>query len=209
MKIKKAGEPAEEAARSPKGQAILEAAKALFLAEPYDRVSMDAVAAAAGVSKVTIYAHFENKERLFVAAISEGCRAVFDPVAVNAERPGGLAAALHELGVEFVLYITRPDIAALHGVMIQEGRARRALTELFYESTVRSSTRDLAALLRKQAREKRIRCRDPETAAIQFIAMVQGELNYRNQLGLGGPDRAAVEEYVRACVDMFMRAHAV
>ena len=193
--------------RSPKGEAILAAAKSLFLSEPYDRVSMDAVAAAAGVSKVTIYAHFENKERLFVAAISEGCRAVFDPLALNADGEGGLQAALERMGIEFVRYITSPDVSALHGVLIQEGRSRPDLTALFYETTVRSSTRQLGHLLAEQVKAKRIVCDDPETAAVQFIAMVQGDLTYRNQLGLGAPELTAIKTYVRSCVQMFCRAH--
>ena len=50
-----------------KRNAILEAAMQLFPSRGYDGVSMDALAQAAGVSKLTVYSHFEDKEALFDA----------------------------------------------------------------------------------------------------------------------------------------------
>lgn len=91
---------------SPKRKAILEAAKRLFLEEPFERVSMDAVAAAAQVSKVTIYAHFENKEQLFVAAMSQGCLELFETAKLDAAGSGDLRTTLARLGAGFVFMIT-------------------------------------------------------------------------------------------------------
>ncbi len=45
-----------------KRAAILEAAKVLFIEQGYTGVSMDAIAAQAGVSKLTVYSHFGDKE---------------------------------------------------------------------------------------------------------------------------------------------------
>ncbi len=42
---------------------------AIFLRAGYDRASVDAIAGEAGVSKQTIYNHFDGKERLFLAAV--------------------------------------------------------------------------------------------------------------------------------------------
>ena len=44
---------------------MLEAAQRLFAEAGYEAVSMDLVAKTAGVSKATLYAHFESKENLF------------------------------------------------------------------------------------------------------------------------------------------------
>ena len=53
--------------------AILEAAKQLFAREGFAGVSMDKIAAEAGVSKLTVYSHFGDKEALFAAAIRAKC----------------------------------------------------------------------------------------------------------------------------------------
>ncbi|MFD7571442.1 TetR/AcrR family transcriptional regulator [Streptomyces sp. NPDC059810] len=54
-----------------KRQAIVRAARALFLREGFG-VGMDAIAAEAGVSKVTVYNHFGSKEALFTAVVAGG-----------------------------------------------------------------------------------------------------------------------------------------
>jgi len=54
---------------SEKAKAILEGAMREFLAHGYAATSMDRVAAAAGVSKATVYSHFKDKEGLFNALI--------------------------------------------------------------------------------------------------------------------------------------------
>jgi AcrR family transcriptional regulator len=48
---------------------ILLAAKDVFLEAGYDRASMDVVAARAGTSKRSLYAHFEGKDKLFIAVL--------------------------------------------------------------------------------------------------------------------------------------------
>jgi AcrR family transcriptional regulator len=48
---------------------ILSTAKDVFLSQGYERASMDTVAAQAGTSKRSLYAHFESKDRLFAAVL--------------------------------------------------------------------------------------------------------------------------------------------
>jgi AcrR family transcriptional regulator len=48
---------------------ILWVAKDVFLEAGFERASMDVVASRAKASKRTLYAHFENKEKLFLAVI--------------------------------------------------------------------------------------------------------------------------------------------
>ena len=54
--------------RDAKRAKILEAATARFAEVGYEAASMDGLAAAAGVSKGSLYDYFQNKEDLFYAA---------------------------------------------------------------------------------------------------------------------------------------------
>ena len=54
-----------------KGEAILQGAMQEFLQHGYAGTSMDRVAKAAGVSKATIYSHFEDKEGLFAMLVKK------------------------------------------------------------------------------------------------------------------------------------------
>jgi TetR/AcrR family transcriptional regulator, regulator of autoinduction and epiphytic fitness len=56
---------------SEKAAAILAGGMQEFLAHGYAATSMDRVAAAAGVSKATVYSHFQDKEGLFTALIEQ------------------------------------------------------------------------------------------------------------------------------------------
>ncbi|MCX5087410.1 TetR/AcrR family transcriptional regulator [Streptomyces sp. NBC_00365] len=49
---------------------MLAAARGLFVRQPVDRVSMDAIAARAEVSKHTVYDYFGDKRRLLLAIVS-------------------------------------------------------------------------------------------------------------------------------------------
>ncbi len=66
-----------------KRQAVLNAARDLFVTHGVDRVSMDAVAAAARVSKATVYGYFGDKQRLFRAILADASDSL-DQLAQNA-----------------------------------------------------------------------------------------------------------------------------
>jgi TetR/AcrR family transcriptional repressor of mexJK operon len=186
--------------------AILEAAQKCFTQEAYDRVSLDAVAEMAGVSKVTIYSHFPNKEALFIAALSAGCEEVFAQVHLAADEAGPLEEVLFRLGVDFLEMIFAPDAERLHAVILSEAPHRPDLPKMFYETVVRRSTCMLAAYLESQAERGHLRIADPYTAAVQFLAIVQGEFRYRVELGLPTALRDEIEPYVQDCVAMLIKA---
>lgn len=63
-----------------KAQQILEGALQEFLVHGYAATSMDRVAAAAGVSKATVYSHFGDKEGLFVALVKRLARKKYQTI---------------------------------------------------------------------------------------------------------------------------------
>jgi TetR/AcrR family transcriptional repressor of mexJK operon len=59
-----------------KRAAILTAARELFLADGFDRISVDAIAARAEVSKRTVYDYFGDKRTVLLAVVSEAWAAL-------------------------------------------------------------------------------------------------------------------------------------
>jgi AcrR family transcriptional regulator len=55
-----------------KRQRILDSALKLFAHEPYQAVTMDRVAVAAGVAKGTLYLYFPSKDALYLGVLSDG-----------------------------------------------------------------------------------------------------------------------------------------
>lgn len=73
--VKKTREPRQLSPE--KAAAILAGGFQEFLAHGYAATSMDRVASAAGVSKATVYSHFQDKESLFIALIEQLVRGKF------------------------------------------------------------------------------------------------------------------------------------
>jgi AcrR family transcriptional regulator len=70
----------ERESSSDKVEKILQGAMQEFLAHGYAGASMDRVAVAAGVSKATVYSHFQDKEGLFKALVEQLARKRFESV---------------------------------------------------------------------------------------------------------------------------------
>jgi TetR/AcrR family transcriptional repressor of mexJK operon len=198
------GRPKDDAKR----EAILEAAKAVFLENGFDRASVDAIAAAAGVSKVTVYSHFPGgKEEVFVAAVSRSAEDVFGGAVVAVAQGVDLETVLAELGRDFMVMVSEPDCFALQNVMMQERERHPDLPQLFYELVIRRWSRVLAGVFRREKERGAIVCEDPDLCARQFIAMVHGEFKYKQMLGIEPVlPVAEVEAYARASAALFVRA---
>lgn len=65
---------------SDKRAKIIAAARDLFLSDGFDRSSVDAVAAKAGVSKRTVYDYYGDKQNLLLAVVEESSSAVLDMI---------------------------------------------------------------------------------------------------------------------------------
>lgn len=191
-----------------KETAILEAARSAFLELPFERVSMDAIAARAGVSKVTIYSKYKSKEGLFVAAMNESCEAIYNKAKAETETGGPIEHVLTQLGTGFMLMILAPEVAALHGVMMQVAQDKPELPRQYFETVVTTSLETLAQTLAIATNRGELNCHDPKRAAIQFIAMVQGVYRYELELGVKRTlDETEVRAYVSDCVGLFVRGY--
>src|SRR5260221_14739255 len=61
----------------PKRERILSAALKLFAHEPYQAVTMDRVAVAAGVAKGTLYLYFPSKDALYLGVLNDGLHTAY------------------------------------------------------------------------------------------------------------------------------------
>jgi TetR/AcrR family transcriptional regulator, mexJK operon transcriptional repressor len=106
-----------------KRQAILYAARDLFLQKGYAGASMDEVAALAEVSKVTIYKHFSDKHTLFVAVVTD---AIDDAKAGSQNLVDQLGAStdiemdLRDFARQHVELVTQPHLVQMRRMIIAE-----------------------------------------------------------------------------------------
>ncbi|MEO6065773.1 MAG: TetR/AcrR family transcriptional regulator [Lysobacterales bacterium] len=192
-----------------KRQAVLDAAQELFLTQGFTATSMDAVAQAAGVSKLTVYSHFGDKEGLFRAAIETHCDANLPHVAFEFTPDRDLRAQLLGIARGFRTLIFSDKALALHRVLIAEAQPDSDLARAFYAAGPCRTIEEFASFLGAATKAERLAVDNPTAAAGQFFAMLKGESHFCRLIGLPALlDATAVESQVTGVVDMFMRAYA-
>lgn len=197
-----------------KRSAILGAAADMFLQHGYLGVSMDELAARAGVSKQTVYSHFESKETLFTEMATAMTDAASDAVHEGVPDPG----EGDDLGDYLVGYAERqlevvlsPRLMSLRRLAIGETGRFPALAAVLYERGPGRAMAALAALFARLSARGRLIAPDPDVAAYHFNWLVMGEAVNRAML-LGDdalPDAAARSRYAREGVRVFMAAYGV
>jgi len=193
-----------------KRAAILDAAKRLFAREGFTGTSMDQIAAEAGVSKLTVYSHFGDKEALFAAAIRAKCEEMLPPDLFRVELKGPLRAQLKAIASGFFALISSDEAISTHRMMLAPGNADDPLRTLFWEAGPKRTQDEFCAFLRARVGAGELDIADPERATQQFFALLKGELHGRMLCGLcARPPRGEVTAHIDAAVDMFLRAYAV
>ncbi|KPA97417.1 MULTISPECIES: TetR/AcrR family transcriptional regulator [Pseudomonas] len=191
-----------------KRQAILEAAKDLFLSNGYASTSMDAVAAAAGVSKLTVYSHFTDKETLFSAAVVAKCEAQLPELLFALPEGVPVESVLLNIARGFNQLINSDESVNLHRLIIALGSQDPRLSQIFFEAGPQRMLSEMERLLSRIHQSGVLVIDKPHRAAEHFFCLLKGAANFRLLYGCGEPLNAEDSEaHVREVVGLFMRAY--
>ncbi|MCB8838979.1 TetR/AcrR family transcriptional regulator [Aurantimonas sp. VKM B-3413] len=154
----------------------MDAAARVFVSIGFDGTSMDDVAAAAGVSKSTLYVYFKSKEHLFTALVAgerdqnigEICALLTDPT-----RP---AEILFEFGRRVAERLTARRVIQAHRTVIGVAERMPEIGSDFYRSGPERSIASLARYLQVCDAAGTLDVRDPELAAAQFLDLATAGL---------------------------------
>ena len=191
-----------------KADLIMKAAKTIFTEQGYGAASMDAIARAAGVSKVTIYSYFDNKERLFAAIIASECQACIDRMAPPDVKQLPLKEGLQRVGRTFLTFLLSPKTLSVFRTVIAEVSRFPELGRVFYECGPCISREGLAAYLEHAAARGEIELADSALAAKQFLGLIKSDVHIKSLLGLTPPSSEELDRVVEQAVEFFLRAYA-
>ena len=189
---------------------IMEAARNHFYAHGLERASVDAIAAEAGVSKMTIYSNFGSKEGLFEAVVKDRTdRVMGGSAGVEALDPLQPRKALLAVGEQF-LALTREEhtlgkFRSLYGAASSQPEACQA----FYRQGPERLNGELAAYLRRANDAGSLKVKNPRLAADLFLAMFLGDGHIRGLLMLETPDAREDKALLREAVRVFMAGYEV
>jgi TetR/AcrR family transcriptional repressor of mexJK operon len=191
-----------------KGTAILDAARRLFTAQGFDATSMDQIAAAAGVSKLTVYSHFGDKDTLFAAVVKSYCEQQLPPALFDAQPGMPLRERLLHVARAFFGMISAPEALAGHRILCSPRMAESPLPRMFWEAGPERVQSAFADLLRRRIASGELEIEDVPRASAQFFTLLKGEPHARMVFGCcAGMARKEAERHVEATVDMFLRAY--
>jgi TetR/AcrR family transcriptional repressor of mexJK operon len=199
------GRPKDPAKR----EAILDAAKRLFILHGYEGSSMDAIAAEAGVSKLTLYSHFASKENLFAAAVASKCQEQLPPLFFERTDEVPLEQVLLDVGRRFHQLIHSEESVAMHRLMIAQGAQNPQLSQQFFNAGPQRLLDAMQQLLERADRKGQLRVADPLRAADHFFSMLKGACHLLLLIGAcTAPQGDEAEAQVRDVVRLFLRAYA-
>ena len=189
---------------------VLDAALDAFIAHGFEAASMEGIARAAGVAKITLYRHFQSKDRLFVDVARRAqldVRNSLGPIVErDIHRDAPLEDVLREIIDKLYLGYTDPRYLAVSRMVIAEAaRFPKLGRALLTDSKV--VARPLVAYLQHLKDSGRIVVESPQDAATQICGLASGAGRYV----LVSPSRhpASRKRWVDSLVALFAGAWRV
>jgi TetR/AcrR family transcriptional regulator, mexJK operon transcriptional repressor len=167
---------------------ILRAAMTMFLRDGYSETSMDAVTKEAGVSKATVYAHFESKQKLFETLVREGSETALGAFPMLARRGGPPAEELKAFFSPFLELLFRGG-SAWNRMVIAESSRHPENARFFYSCTIARITAMVEQYFLALATEGVLSPGNESALAELFVSMILlGPLHRLLLLGPGSVD---------------------
>ena len=191
--------------------AVTDAATDLFLHGGYRGTSMDDIAAAAGVSKQTVYKQFTDKAQLFCLVVEALVNAASDPVhdAVrDLDLSGEIEVELYNIARRQLELVLEPRLMQLRRLVVAEVTRFPLLGQVFFDQGPSRTIVALTDTMRQLGERDLLRIDDPAVAATQFNWLVMGEpLNQAMLLGLTQPPKPEeLDRWATTGVSTFLAA---
>ncbi|CAN7291793.1 TetR/AcrR family transcriptional regulator [Pseudoxanthomonas sp. LjRoot143] len=177
-----------------------------LMSEQGFRMSMDTVAARAGCSKQTLYAHFGSKQELLRSVIAEHQDLATVPLSPVVEDP---RAALLAFAMEHLRHLNDPIIVSTSRLLTAEAHQFPDESRDLYQQACDTLVQRLATWLQHAMDQGRLRHDDPHYAAELLLSMIVGMDFERQRFGVAhrAGDRAR-RRWAEFSIDTFLRAFA-
>jgi TetR/AcrR family transcriptional repressor of mexJK operon len=196
-----------------KRAAILAAAKALFIRNAFAGTSMDAIAADAGVSKLTVYSHFGDKDNLFREVIRSRVQDLLPESLYTYDPSADIGDILHRIShAHMQVDCEKDSIGTLRAILSDCRQGNPRYGKLLWEEGPARTHRLMEQLLQDATEAGALEIPCVKTASVQFFSLIKGDLLLRRLCACDEcPVTAAseIEVMARAGVVTFLRAYRI
>jgi AcrR family transcriptional regulator len=192
------------AAMQSKSELIVAAARKLFLIAGYEVTSMDAIAAEAGVSKATVYSHFQSKEALFAGVMHDMCEDSGGPK-ISGDLAGPPEVVLRIVGETMTYKLADQKVMDLLRTVLCGAVQFPDLGRTFWNEGPNMVMGMLANYLGDLARRGAAHVPDSDLASRQFFGLVTGPFLLPILLNVRPvPSRAELDRALESAIAAFL-----
>lgn len=192
-----------------KRQQILDAAKALFLKQGFHGCSMNQIAQDAGVSKLTVYNHFQDKATLFSCAIAETCEQSINAIPLELHSDSDFKHCLFQV-CQFILdMVNLPEAIKLEHLLLELAAEQNPLAQQFYAVSHQRLLKVWRDFLAQAMQFKWIKKEDLDKQIQLLLSLLLGHRHHEVLLGIRlMPSAQEREQISREAIELFMLKYA-
>ncbi|QJB70444.1 TetR/AcrR family transcriptional regulator [Parasphingorhabdus halotolerans] len=187
---------------------ILDAARVEFFTNGFSASTIEAIAARAEVSKVTIYSWFKDKENLFAQLVQSECAHMRENFVVDNLEDRDLRDILLHAAHGMLDFLTRSEMVRFERILAAEVNRDPRIGEYFLDNGPRILLNELTKLLQASIDKGEIHSDDVAASAEMFPALVMGRtdffLRYGHEIKMSAAEKD--KRAVRA-VDSWLLIH--
>jgi TetR/AcrR family transcriptional repressor of mexJK operon len=183
---------------------VVASAKKMFSENGFERTTLDAISKESGVTKKTIYSHFNSKEELFGATVLDRVREEFAINSTDLDE-NNPTAGLTIIANQFLRLIRRDEVLGAHRTMFSCAITHHELCDTFYKNAPMKVHTEVAQYL---AKCKALKIKDPNIASDQFLSLFLGLDHIKCMLGFEKPTKSKDQMLIKNNVDFFIRAYS-
>lgn len=189
---------------------VLEGARDVFLADGFERASVDKIARAAGVSKATLYSYFPDKRVLFMEVVRSACVEQVDCSLDLAPGCSGPRDVLRLAAERVHGVLLRGFSLQLFRIFVAEAEQFPELGPIFYENGPMELHEQVRDYLLVAVERGELVIGDTDLAAAQFIELCKADIFMRFLFNIDTEFSAAERERViTGAIETFMARYGV
>ncbi len=177
------------------------------MADGMERTSMDAIAAAAGVSKQTVYSHFKSKDDLFRSCVASKIN-MYSLDAAQLTSNGDIDSFLRHVGRQYLTLLSDPGVIRMFRLMASQADSQPESARSFHQTGPITTAHNIGKVISTHLPDRPDNDRLAARATSEFLALVRGD--YFLELILGTREQIPAPEmdkHIENCISQLHKLY--
>ena len=193
-----------------KFEQVVEGAREVFMAEGFERASVDEIARVASVSKATLYSYFPDKSLMFTEVVRMEIQRMADEAAAFVTTETHVREVLLFAAYQIISYLQRPFMSQFFRICLAEQARFPHLAREFIAVAHASGRSRLEAYLQIAVTRGELKIDDIDIATGQFAEMCKVNIWTRILFGVQTEfSQEEIDRVAQSAVETFMARYGV